>query len=586
MHYQKHKNSHLTKILCFTILLIFCITDTVTANPFSNLSKSHWAYKSVNKIVSSGLMENYKNGMFTDNMTITRYQMATIVKNLLSISITKGCSESSKTTLKKLAEEFCPELELLGSESIIAKFNADSDNKIIKCIPDYTCFSSAKSSSNEVGQCRETPIAKISEKSDVKFGGGLMIRPEFTSVGRPATNPGEDSKSVTWYAIRLNALKKLDRVDLFAEIHQYGYFGEREDANPYTLGTMTNNNSNGTNTGFKAFWAKLYLDKENKQTLTIGRQGFRFDLPMHTALCDWRGPGRRFDGILYENKINKDFDLNLFYSKVNQDENWYDKLVVAGIALPEQDADYMGFHLHWNKIINNKFTLLYYEKTMDDLGDININTKSKTKTLGLDWYGKKNNYKYRLHYADQGGYSLNNTLAKTDYNGNMLLLELSYKIAAKNELGVQYTRYSGDDNGTDNTAFQPLFPACHKYLGYADQFLMSNIKDVSFSLKHKATSSLNLEIDFHKFTLDKVSSAPAYYGYGMPTYSRPAHGVANNEDDLGFEWDLTASYKYSKNVTLKFGHSKFSSGDYFTDPQQGGYAFDTNWSFIHSDIKF
>jgi hypothetical protein len=584
-----------------TLFILTLLALPLQANPFSNLPSNHWSYNAVNQVASSGIMKNYSNGMFNDNSSVSRYQMATIITNLLKLSNKKGASPRAQKMLKKLAEEFCPELELLGAEEIVHNFNKNSSSQIISCMPDYNIFSGDSAADTltsggsdsggsakpiKVTQCEDNKISLPDKNDTLKFGGSLMIRPEFASVGRPAAAPGQDSKSVTWYAVRLNVTKKIDKADLYAEIHQYGYWGEREDNNPYSLGTMTSVNANGTNSGFKEFWAKLYFNDEKKHSLTLGRQGFRFDMPMHMALCDWRGPGRTFDAILYENKINKDLDWNLFYSKVNQDENWYGSTLIAGVPAPEQDSDFMGLNIHWNKIKNNRLSLVYYEKTTDDLGDVNTNLKDKTQTTGLDWKGNKNNYKYRLHYARQDGYNVNALGAKTDYDGNMLELQLAYQLNNKNELGLNYVRFSGDDAGPDNTAYQPVFPACHAYLGYADQFLLSNIKDLSFSFKHKATDTLSWSLDFHQFTLDKISSAPAYYGYGMPAYARPAHGAANTEDDLGFEWDLTASYKFSKNISFKLGHSKFTSGDYFTDPQQGGYGFDANWTFISSDITF
>lgn len=558
----KKRKSHPKVIFKLFIGILLALSfKPIYSNPFIPLERSHHSYSDINKIVKSGLMKNYAQGMFTDKTTVTRYQMATIISKLVKkASKMKPVIESNNRILSNLVNEFKPELELLGWDEIPNnKFKTESKNMEL--------------------QQKKSPC------NNTEFSGSLFIRPEFFSTGRPAGDTREDSKSMTWYAIKLNALKKLDKADIFASIQQNGYFGERENQNTYDLGTITDTSGSKNKSAIKEFWTKLYLDKNRKKTLKIGRQSLNFGLPMHVAPCNWRS-GRSLDGIIYEDKSISGFNWNMFYSKLNQNENWYDLTLVSGIAAPEQEADLLGFNLGFLKVKNNKFKLSYFEKTIDDLKDADPDLRNKTKTLALDWKGGKNNYKYRLHYADQGGYSINKLGSKTDYNGNMLLLEMDYKLIKNFNFGIHYARFSGDDKGFDNRAYQPIFPACHQYAGQADQFLMSNLKSLTFSLSHNTTSNLKCSLDFHKFALDNVSSSPTYYNYGLPSYARPVHNSSNTEDDLGFEWDLTFDYRYSKNITFKLGHSKFTSGDYFNDPAQGGYSFDTNWSYLYSDIKF
>ena len=49
------------------------------ANPFSDVPAGHWAYDSVNKLASAGIVDGYGNGTFGGDRLMTRYEMAQIV---------------------------------------------------------------------------------------------------------------------------------------------------------------------------------------------------------------------------------------------------------------------------------------------------------------------------------------------------------------------------------------------------------------------------------------------------------------------------------------------------------------------------
>lgn len=54
------------------------------ANPFSDVPAGHWAYNSVAKLASEGIIEGYGDGTYRGNRNITRYEMAQMVARALA----------------------------------------------------------------------------------------------------------------------------------------------------------------------------------------------------------------------------------------------------------------------------------------------------------------------------------------------------------------------------------------------------------------------------------------------------------------------------------------------------------------------
>ena len=47
-------------------------TSFAAANPFSDVPADHWAYDSVSKLASEGVINGYTDGSFDGNSTMTR----------------------------------------------------------------------------------------------------------------------------------------------------------------------------------------------------------------------------------------------------------------------------------------------------------------------------------------------------------------------------------------------------------------------------------------------------------------------------------------------------------------------------------
>lgn len=98
--------------------MILATAAIASANPFSDVPASHWAYDAVNSMAEKGIIQGFPNGTFKGNQNVTRYQLAMITaKMIANVEQMGGNGSVSKTdlqTLEKLTVEFADELALLG----------------------------------------------------------------------------------------------------------------------------------------------------------------------------------------------------------------------------------------------------------------------------------------------------------------------------------------------------------------------------------------------------------------------------------------------------------------------------------------
>jgi hypothetical protein len=108
-----------------SILLVAAMmltTVVASANPFSDVPFSHWAYDAVNKLAAKGILQGYPDGTFKGRKAVTRYALAMVtakmlanVEQMLESGIgTNLVTKSDLQTLEKLTVEFADELALLG----------------------------------------------------------------------------------------------------------------------------------------------------------------------------------------------------------------------------------------------------------------------------------------------------------------------------------------------------------------------------------------------------------------------------------------------------------------------------------------
>ena len=86
----------------------FAAPSAVSANPFEDVPKGHWAYDAVAQLAADGVIEGYGDGTYRGDQEITRYEMAQMIARAMA----KGGGD--KALIDKLAAEFGEELANLG----------------------------------------------------------------------------------------------------------------------------------------------------------------------------------------------------------------------------------------------------------------------------------------------------------------------------------------------------------------------------------------------------------------------------------------------------------------------------------------
>lgn len=97
--------------LALAALFTSAAVTASAANPFSDVQPSDWAYQSVEKLASEGVVEGYPDGSFKGDKPITRYEMAQITAKLMAKN---DLTADQKAAVQKLSGEYASELQNLG----------------------------------------------------------------------------------------------------------------------------------------------------------------------------------------------------------------------------------------------------------------------------------------------------------------------------------------------------------------------------------------------------------------------------------------------------------------------------------------
>lgn len=103
-------NKKLTAFITTTLMI--GATSVSLANPFADVPADHWAYDAISELAADGIIEGYKDGTFSGDKAITRYEMAQLIARAMANC--DGADTADKATIGKLAAEFSTELDTLG----------------------------------------------------------------------------------------------------------------------------------------------------------------------------------------------------------------------------------------------------------------------------------------------------------------------------------------------------------------------------------------------------------------------------------------------------------------------------------------
>lgn len=100
------------KILLITLILIFAASSFAAAQEFDDVPRDHWAYDSVQTLAERGYLDLYSGEDFNGEESVTRYEMAEIIANLLGNMGAEGqnLSDEDVDVIRELSLEFRDEL--------------------------------------------------------------------------------------------------------------------------------------------------------------------------------------------------------------------------------------------------------------------------------------------------------------------------------------------------------------------------------------------------------------------------------------------------------------------------------------------
>ncbi len=117
------------KIMLITSIFIFAVTSFAAAQEFDDVPRDHWAYDSVQTLAERGYLSLYAGEDFNGEESVSRYEMAEIIANLLENMTVGGqnLSDEDVDVIRELSLEFRDELVAVAQNQ---KDFAERINKI------------------------------------------------------------------------------------------------------------------------------------------------------------------------------------------------------------------------------------------------------------------------------------------------------------------------------------------------------------------------------------------------------------------------------------------------------------------------
>lgn len=333
--------------------------------------------------------------------------------------------------------------------------------------------------------------------------------------------------------------------------------------------------------------------KQFPLTAKIGRQELSYGDERLVGGFDWNNIGRVFDAakLRFEN-----------------DTLWVDafagRVVLAndGAFNVANDYDWFsGVYASTRTLIPKQETQLYFLARNTGAQSPTATTGSPQAggptardiyTIGLRFKslpGQFGGWDYDAEFAGQfGDYyepSLTNTLNHQAFAAHIAGGYTFEKADWKPRLGLEYNFASGDSNPTDNThgTFENLFPTNHKFYGFMDFVSWQNIHNVRFTASAKPVKKLTLTADYHLFWLADTQD----YFYGANGAARKTGGYGlkpANDNFVGSELDLIATYAVKPYATAQVGYGHFFVGDYVK--QSLAATKDADWFYAQLTFNF
>jgi hypothetical protein len=285
-----------------------------------------------------------------------------------------------------------------------------------------------------------------------------------------------------------------------------------------------------TGTDLNQVWMK-YAGK--KYDGTLGRQRINHGNQRFVGGVGWRQNEQTYDAFRATYRPVE--VLNLDFSYVNQVKRIFGPDDGANPADWEGDNYFARVDYQLND--RNKIAAFGYWLDIDDDGPYGQakTVNNSTDTYGVEYRGNFQHLSIAASYATQseaGDSELN-------YDADYYMVELGTKVSVLN-LKAGYEVLASDNN----VGFKTPLATLHKFQGWADKFLGTpgdGIEDLYGSVGTKL-GPIKMAVIYHDFQAEDSS------------------------EDFGTEWDLVATYAFSKKFTMQAKVASFDSdSDRYSD---------------------
>jgi len=514
--------------------MILATAAIATANPFSDVPASHWAYDAVNSMAEKGIVQGFPDGTFKGKQNVTRYQLAMITaKMIANVEQMGGNGSVSKTdlqTLEKLTVEFADELALLG-----VKVTAlEDDMQVVK---------------EDVAGLKKD-VDGI--KSYMKNGGMEKVRLSGDMLVRNYGYDFEDNNGALGGDVNEHRTQTMLRLQLDANIDENVTARARWNMIDGANGALNGANEWDGGNKFNGDVEVAYI--QIKDMFSFGGD-FKFGR-------DWYQHGHGFvvhnymDAVNYTKRCGDvDIAFNVFFDR-NNDEGpeGRDHYNVWNI-----NADYStkGHDIYLGIYYNDK--ALY-----DTANNVYLNDNEKDTRIEFGASGKLSNNNDKVRY------DLGLVYSKCDYGNNIeedtgILGHVAVKYDDQKQLTAKLAYTWADDESHaninvensnryhdgDETIFEDLYLA-NMALGANGNYDFCNLKDIKLEVGYTLKDN-----DKHSFRLayDMVQNDKDQTGNVFDDAARRINNAANYTEDLEaniitFEY----TYKLAENTRLRLGY--------------------------------
>lgn len=305
--------------------------------------------------------------------------------------------------------------------------------------------------------------------------------------------------------------------------------------------------------------------------LRPGRQEMDFGKQRLISSLVWVNTRRTFDAISLIGQF-AGWNLRGVYAQYVKAQPW-------SFNLSGPDSSFYGLYATGPVGIENFSSDLYWLGLHKDKTSFQaIEGREDRHTLGARLNGK---FADGFDLDAEAAYQLG-TFANQNIQAGFGAFDLGYSFnlpwTPRLGLGLDYA--SGDTSSSDSTlnTFNQLFPLGHAYYGYADQLGRQNAIGTKATLSAKPLPELTLALDNHLFW--RASAQDDVYGVAGNVTRKANSG---SDTYLGYEADLTATWKWDAHLQTQLGFSLFAPGSFY---QQGGTSALQSFTYLQGQYSF